>query len=165
MEIREQHGGATLHRITSSNTRGEEHLESAGRHAMLGPEDMAVDENAGDVSGAHEADVVRLVTMNVAGLCDELGPAGVRMDEILTKLLADEEPDVLCFQEVTDEMYRERSARIPKPSPKPAQTKSIKPSPSNHPFKPSLQTFPSNIPFNPQGPRTVWVLAYECATV
>ena len=74
---------------------------------MLGPEDMAVYENAGDVSGAHEADVVRLVTMNVAGLCDELGPAGVRMDEILTKLLADEEPDVLCFQEVTDEMYRE----------------------------------------------------------
>ena len=33
------------------------------------------------------------------------------MDEILTKLLADEKPDVLCFQEVTDEMYRERTAR------------------------------------------------------
>ena len=78
---------------------------------MLGPEDMAVDENAGDVGGAYEADVVRLVTMNVAGLCDDLRPARARMDEILTKLLADEKPDVLCFQEVTDEMYRERTAR------------------------------------------------------
>ena len=27
------------------------------------------------------------------------------MDAILTKLLADEQPDVLCLQEVTDEMY------------------------------------------------------------
>ena len=111
VEILDQCGGATLHRITSSNTRGEEYLEAAGRNAMLGPEDMAVDENAGDVGGAHAADVVRLVTMNVAGLCDDLRPAGARMDEILTKLLADEKPDVLCFQEVTDEMYRERAAR------------------------------------------------------
>ena len=111
VEISDQCGGATLHRITSSNTRGEEYLEAAGRNAMLGPEDMAVDENAGDVGGAHAADVFRLVTMNVAGLCDDLRPAGARMDEILTKLLADEKPDVLCFQEVTDEMYRERTAR------------------------------------------------------
>lgn len=111
VEILDERGGATLHRITSSNTRGEEHLEAAGRNAMLGPEDMAVDENTGDVGGAHAADVVRLVTMNVAGLCDDLRPAGARMDEILTKLLADEMPDVLCFQEVTDEMYRERTAR------------------------------------------------------
>ena len=111
VEILDQCGGATLHRITSSNTRGEEYLEAAGRNAMLGPEDMAVDENAGDVGGAHAADVVRLVTMNVAGLCDDLRPAGARMEEILTKLLADEKPDVLCFQEVTDEMYRERTAR------------------------------------------------------
>ena len=111
-EISKQCGGATLHRITSSNTRGEEYLEAAGRNAMLGPEDMAVDENAGDVGGAHAADVVRLVTMNVAGRCDDLRPAAAaRMDEILTKLLADEKPDVLCFQEVTDEMYRERTAR------------------------------------------------------
>ena len=73
---------------------------------MHGPEDMNVDENAGD-----SPDVIRLVTMNVAGLCDELRPTRARMDEILTKLLADENPDVLCFQEVTDEMYRERTAR------------------------------------------------------
>ena len=33
------------------------------------------------------------------------------MDMSLTKLLADKKPDVLCFQEVTDEMYRERAAR------------------------------------------------------
>ena len=111
VEISDQCGGATLHRITSSNTRGEEYLEAAGRNAMLGPEDMAVDENAGDVGGAHAADVVRLVTMNVAGLCDDLRPAAARMDEILTKLLADEKPDVLCFQEVTDAMYRERARR------------------------------------------------------
>ena len=78
---------------------------------MLGPEDMAVDEKAGDVAGAHEADMVRLVTMNVAGLCDDLRPATERMDEILMKLLADEKPDVLCFQEVTDAMYRERAWR------------------------------------------------------
>ena len=113
VEIWNQCGGAALHRITSSNTRGEEYLEAAGRNAMLGPEDMAVDENAGDVGGAHAADVVHLVTMNVAGLCDDLSPAGQRMDKILTKLIADENPDVLCFQEVTDEMYRGRSVRIP----------------------------------------------------
>ena len=112
VEISDQCGGATLHRITSSNTRGEEYLEAAGRNAMLGPEDMAVDENADDVGGAHAADVVCLVTMNVAGLCDDLRPAGARMDEILTKLLAEEKPDVLCFQEVTDEMHRERAAGI-----------------------------------------------------
>ena len=105
VEISDQCGGATLHRITSSNTRGEEYLEAAGRNSMLEPEDMAVDENAGEVGGAHAADVVRLVTMNVAGLCDDLRPAGARMDEILTKLLTDEEPDVLCFQEVVDDMY------------------------------------------------------------
>ena len=78
---------------------------------MLGPEDLAVEENAGDDGGAHAADVVRLVTMNVAGLRDDLRPAGARMEEILTKLLADEKPNVLCFQEVTDEMYRGRTAR------------------------------------------------------
>ena len=111
VEILDQCGGATLHRITSSNTSGEEYLETAGRNAMLGPEDMAVDENAKDACGEHITDLVRLVTMNVAGLCEDLGPAGTRMDEILTKLLADEKPDVLCFQEVTDEMYRERTAR------------------------------------------------------
>ena len=111
VEISDQCGGATLHRITSSNTRGEEYLEAAGRNAMLGPQDMAVDENAGDVGGAHAADVVRLVTMNVAGIRSDLRPAAARMDEILTKLLADEKPDVLCFQEVTDEMYRERTAQ------------------------------------------------------
>ena len=110
-EISGEKGGATLHRITPSNSRGEEYLDAAGRNAMPGPEDTAVDENASDVGGAHAADVVRLVTMNVAGLCDDLGPAAARMDEILTKLLADEKPDVLCFQEVTDEMYRERTAR------------------------------------------------------
>ena len=111
LEISNQCGGSTLHRIISSNTRGEEYLETAGRNAMLGPEDMAVDENANDAGGEHTTDVVRLVTMNVAGLCDDLGPAGARMDEILTKLLADEKPDVLCFQEVTDPMYRERAVR------------------------------------------------------
>ena len=111
VEILDQCGGATLHRITSSNTRGEEYLEAAGRNAMLGPEDIAVDENAGGVVGAHVADVVHLVTMNVAGIRSDLRPAAARMDEILTKLLADEKPDVLCFQEVTDEMYRERKAR------------------------------------------------------
>ena len=110
-EISDACGGATLHRITSSSTRGEEYLEAAGRNAMLGPEDMAVDENAGSVGAAQAADVVRLVTMNVAGLNGDLRPAGARMDEILTKLLADEKPDVLCFQEVTDEMYRDRTAR------------------------------------------------------
>ena len=110
-EIIEQCGGATLHRITSCNTRGEEYLEAAGRNAMLGPEDMAVDENDGDVDDVHAAEVFRLVTMNVAGVCDDLTPARTRMHEILTKLLADEKPDVLCFQEVTDEMYRERTAR------------------------------------------------------
>ena len=111
-EISDQCGGAMLHRVTRSNTRGEEYLEAAGRNAMLGPEDMAVDENVGDVGVAHKAEVVRLVTMNVAGLCDFVVPAGARMDMILTKLLADEKPDVLCFQEVTDEMYRERAMRI-----------------------------------------------------
>ena len=111
-EIVDQCGGATLHRITPSNIRGAEYLEAAGRNSMLGPEDMAVDENAGDVGGAHTADVVHLVTMNVAGLCSDLKqPTSARMDEILTKLLADENPDVLCFQEMTDEMYRNRKAR------------------------------------------------------
>ena len=113
VEISDQCGGATLHRITSSNTRGEEYLEAAGRNAMLGPEDIAVDETAGIVGATHTADVVRLVTMNVAGLCDNLSHAGQRMDTILTKLIVDENPDVLCFQEVTDEMYRGRSVRIP----------------------------------------------------
>jgi endonuclease/exonuclease/phosphatase family metal-dependent hydrolase len=72
---------------------------------MLEPEDMAVDEDTSEVSGAHAVDQVCLVTMNVAGLCDALGPAAARMDEIFTNLLTDEEPDVLCFQEVTDDMY------------------------------------------------------------
>ena len=49
--------------------------------------------------------MVRLVTMNVGGLCDDLAPAAARMDEIHTKLLTDVEPDVLCFQEVIDDMY------------------------------------------------------------
>ena len=111
MEISDHCGGATLHRVTSSYTRGDEYLEASGRNFMLGPEDMAVDENVGDVGGAHAADVVRLVTMNVAGIRADLRAAAARMDEILTKLLADEKPDVLCFQEVTDEMYRERATR------------------------------------------------------
>ena len=72
---------------------------------MLEPEEMDVDEVAGEVVGAHAAGVVQLVTMNVAGVCDALGPAATRMEDILTKLLADEKPDVLCFQEITDEMY------------------------------------------------------------
>ena len=151
VDILDQCGGATLHRITSSNTRGEEYLEAAGRNAMLGPEDMAVDENDGDVDDVHAGDVFRLVTMNVAGVCDDLTPAKTRMDEILTKLLADEKPDVLCFQEVTDEMYRERTARslifdtepLCGPEPWPMVP------PSNLPFKPSLQTLPSNLPFKP----------------
>ena len=111
MEIREQHGGATLHRITPSNTKGEEYLEAASRNAMLGPEDMAVDENVAEDGDTRTADVIRLVTMNVAGETEGLGPAGVRMNAILTKLFADESPDVLCLQEVTDDMYRERAAR------------------------------------------------------
>ena len=82
---------------------------------MLGPEDMAVDEVAGEVAGARAVDVLRLVTMNVGGVCGELGPAAARMEGLLTKLLTDEKPDVLCFQEVTDEMYRERAVRIPRP--------------------------------------------------
>ena len=133
LEISNQCGSWTLHRIISSNTSGEEYLEPAGRNAMLGPEDMAVDENANDAGGEHITDVVRLVTMNVAGLCEDLGPAGTRMDEILTKLLADEKPDVLCFQEVTDEMYRERSVWIPNPP--------------NLPLKTCFQAFPTNLPF------------------
>ena len=104
-EVSDQCGGASLHRITRSNTRGEQYLEAAGRSAMLEPEDMAVDESAGEVGGAPTANVVRLVTMNVAGLCDDLRPAAARMDEILTKLLTDVKPDVLCFQEVVDDMY------------------------------------------------------------
>ena len=48
-EISDECGGATLHRITSSSTRGEEYLEATGGNAMPGPEDMAVDENAGSV--------------------------------------------------------------------------------------------------------------------
>ena len=111
MEISDHCGGATLHRVTSSYTRGDGYLEASGRNFMLGPEDMADDENAGDDGGAHAADVVRLVTMNVAGFRSDLRPAAARMDEILTKLLADEKPDVLCFQEVTDAMYRERARR------------------------------------------------------
>ena len=103
---------------------------------MLGPEDMAVDENSNDASSNHITDMVRLVTMNVAGLCEDLGPAGTRMDEILTKLFVDAKPDVLCFQEVTDEMYRERSVWIPNPPNLPLKTC----------FKPSQQTFPSNTP-------------------
>ena len=109
MEISDQYGGATLHRITPSNTKGEEYLEAASRNAMLGPEDMAVDENVAEDGGTRTADVIRLVTMTVAGETEGLGPAGVRMDAILTKLFADESPDVLCLQEVTDEMYRERA--------------------------------------------------------
>ena len=80
---------------------------------MLGPEDLAVDVNAGNFGATHTVDVVRLVTMNVAGLCDDLSAAGQRMDKILTKLIADENPDVLCFQEVSDEMCRGASVRIP----------------------------------------------------
>ena len=110
-EISEHCGGATLHRVTSSYTRGDDYLEASGRNFMLGPEDMADDENAGDDGCVHAADVVRLVTMNVAGIRSDLRPAAARMDEILTKLLADEKPDVLCFQEVTDAMYRERARR------------------------------------------------------
>jgi hypothetical protein len=71
--------------------------------------------------------------MNVAGLCEDLGPAGTRMDEILTKLFVDAKPDVLCFQEVTDEMYRERSVWIPNPP--------------NLPVKTFFQTFPTKLPF------------------
>ena len=71
LEISKQCGSSTLHRIISPNTSGEEYLETAGRNAMLGPEDMAVDENGDDVGGVHAADVVCLVTMNVAGLCDD----------------------------------------------------------------------------------------------
>ena len=142
VEILDQCGGASLHRITSSNTRGEEHLEAAGRNAMLGPEDMAVDENANDAGGEHITDVVRLVTMNVAGLCEDLGPAGTRMDEILTKLLADEKPDVLCFQEVTDEMYRERTTpnhtNPPLTTPLPPLTPLT--TPSNLPFESSSKS-------------------------
>ena len=52
MEISDQCGGATLHRITPSNTKGEEYLEAASRNAMLGPEDMAVDENVAEDGGA-----------------------------------------------------------------------------------------------------------------
>ena len=133
LEISNQCGSSTLHRIISANTSGEEYLETAGRNAMLGPEDMAVDENANDAGGNHITDVVRLVTMNVGGLCEDLGPAGTRMDEILTKLFADEKPDVLCFQEVTDEMYRERSKWIPNPP--------------NLPLKTCFQAFPTNLPF------------------
>ena len=133
LEISKQCGSSTLHRIKPPNTSGEEYLETAGRNAMLGPEDMAVDENANDACGNHITDVVRLVTMNVAGLCEDLGPAGTRMDEILTKLLADAKPDVLCFQEVTDEMYRERSVWIPNPP--------------NLPLKTCFQAFPTNLPF------------------
>ena len=111
-EISQECGGVTLHCITSSNTRGEQFLEAAGRNAMLGPEDSVVDETTGIVGATHTADVVRLVTMHVAGLCDDLSHAGQRMDKILTKLIVDENPDVLCFQELTDEMYRVRSVRI-----------------------------------------------------
>ena len=133
LEISKQCGSSTLHRIKSPNTSGEEYLETAGRNAMLGPEDMAVDENSNDASSNHITDMVRLVTMNVAGLCEDLGSAGTRMDEILTKLFADAKPDVLCFQEVTDEMYRERSVWIPNPP--------------NLPVKTFSQTFPTNLPF------------------
>ena len=156
MEISDHCGGATLHRVTSSCTRGDGYLEASGRNFMLGPEDMADDENAGDVGGAHAADVVRLVTMNVAGIRGDLRPAAARMDEILTKLLADEKPDVLCFQEVTDEMYRERTARSlsfdteplcgPEPWPFPFKP-SVRTSPSNLPIKPAFQTSPSNLLF------------------
>ena len=165
MEILDQCGGATLHRITSSNTRGEEYLEAAGRNAMLGPEDMAVDENAGDVGGAHAADVVRLVTMNVAGIRSDLRPAAARMDEILTKLLADEKPDVLCFQEVTDEMYRERAARSlifdTEPLCGPEPWAMVPP----HPRLPQAGSLAFPLPGGFPGPKAVWVLPYECATV
>ena len=97
-EITTQCGRATLHRITPTGNRGEQYLEAAGRRAMLEPEEMVVDEVAGEVVGAHSAGMVQLVTMNVAGVCDVLGPAATRMEDILTKLLADEKPDVLCFQ-------------------------------------------------------------------
>ena len=147
VEISDQCGGATLHRITSSNTGGEEYLEAAGRNAMLGPEDMAVDENANDAGGEHITDVVRLVTMNVAGLCEDLGPAGTRMDEILTKLLADEKPDVLCFQEVTDEMYREQSVWIPNPPNLPLKT-CFQAFPTNLPLKHPLHCFPQRLKVN-----------------
>ena len=133
LEISKQCGSSTLHRIKPPNTSGEEYLETAGRNAMLGPEDMAVDENSNDASSNHITDMVRLVTMNVAGLCEDLGPAGRRMDEILTKLFADAKPDVLCFQEVTDEMYRERSVWIPNPP--------------NLPVITFFQTFPTKLPF------------------
>ena len=71
------------------------------------------------------------------------------MNEILTKLLADEKPDVLCFQEVTDEMYRERTARslifdselLCGPEPWPM----VLP----HLTRPSLETFRSNFHFQP----------------
>ena len=126
---------------------------------MLGPEDLAVEENAGDDGGTHAADVVRLVTMNVAGLCDHLSPAGARMEKILTQLLADEKPDVLCFQEVTDEMYRERTARSlifntehlcgPEPWPMvlPRLTGHQVGSLFNLPINPAFQTTPLNLPF------------------
>ena len=110
-EITTQCGRATLYRITPTGNREEQYLEAASRRAMLEPGEMDVDEVAGEVVGAHAAGVVQLVTMNVAGVCDALCPAATRMEDILTKLLADEKPDVLCFQEVTDEMYRERATR------------------------------------------------------
>ena len=65
---------------------------------MLEPEDMAVDEDTGAAGGPHAAGVVCLVTMNVAGITDELRLAAVRMDEILTKLLTNVRLDVLCFR-------------------------------------------------------------------
>ena len=50
---------------------------------MLDPEDMAVDEGAGEVGDAIAADVVRVVTMNVAGINTNLGTAGARTHRIL----------------------------------------------------------------------------------
>ena len=105
-QIELERGACTLHRIIrGADEAGASFLASEGRRAMIGPEDTAIEDGAGGAGSAHAARTVRVVTMNVAGVSALPSPPRRRMNDILTKLLTEVEPDVLCFQEVDDDMF------------------------------------------------------------
>ena len=119
-EIAQSCGGVALHRITRGAAGGEAYLEPAGRRAMLPVEELAREDAGahaaprdGAEAGSPRRDTLRLVTLNVAGLWEAHEEPARRMDAILTKVLA-VDPDVMCFQEMIDEMYGVLKQRLPR---------------------------------------------------
>ena len=99
-DISDSAGDVSLHRVTRALAGGDELLDLAGRRAMLPSEDVVPEDGCGGVvaeeSGAvlegrwPQSDVLRLVSCNVAGLMDELGEPGPRMESVIVKLLVEE---------------------------------------------------------------------------